>query len=328
MNQACRECHSAKVKCDKTLPCSRCQRLKRTCVPHESKQGQKRKRLAKDGLKETEDAHVSAEIISLRSDHFGLQYLVRSWVSLALRRRSFSLLSRAASVAVQSGISMDQVLCETEKQRGMDFLYPILLTPIEQQNVLGTTLRLEEVPAALRTAVACSTAESVQNRWLWIREMRKGISRYYCSPAFQNDLASTESVAKTYEQNKKSVAELFLTNSPKHVRVFAHQITLHTNAECTPQPSRVASIQLQKRNGETVVVDQVACLNIVNLDHAYYSLEYIINDSNASNKPESTTASDTLPLQIECLDLNNMLDLDELVNDTELEFMFDLLGRP
>lgn len=329
MSQACKECHAAKVKCDKTFPCSRCERLRRTCVPHESKQGQKRKRAVKDGLKETEDAHVSAQVVSLRSDHWGLQYLVRSWVSIALRRRSFSLLSRASSVAVRSGISMDQVLCENEKHRGMDFLYPMLLSPVDKQQVLGKDLDFDEVPVALRTAIACSSLHTAKNRWLWIREMRKGVSRYYCSPAFQENLASKEDVMKTYQKNKKSVAELFLTNTPKHIRAFAHQITLHENAGTAPKPSRVTNLEIRKKCGKNVIVDQVACLAILDLDHAFWSLEYVVQEN---EKPSIKSgggrsgSTDSLSPQVERLDLDNMLDLDGLVNDDELEFMFDLLA--
>ena len=48
---------------------------------------------------------------SLRPDHHGLLWLVRSWVSLAFRRRSISVLTKAAGLATKAGMSMDAVLC-------------------------------------------------------------------------------------------------------------------------------------------------------------------------------------------------------------------------
>jgi hypothetical protein len=359
---ACTECHAAKVKCDRELPCSRCVRLSRVCLQHESKQGQggrdasRRKRRrgissVDDGLGPSEDAALSTEVASnemLRSDHYGLQYLIRSWVSLAVRRRSFPLLFRATAKAARCGISMDQIMCELvtqnpsqeqrQYQRGMDFPYSILLTPAAQQQVTGDQLQYTEIPTSLWEAINCPSsvnsgndtslnhAVRVGNRWIWIREIKRGISRHFVSSAFQHDVASWSLVQETFAQNEKSVIDLFLsaTERPKHTRAFAHQISIHTQPNTQPVSSRLSRIQLQtKDQGLVVEVDQVSCLVLLNLDHAFYCNEYIRRDEASS----SNTSSSVKPVDpaLTGLDIDlPFLDLNDLDDDSELEFFLDL----
>ena len=63
------------------------------------------------GCRPDEDIARCAGASSLRSDHYGLVWLVRSWLSFALRRRSMALLSRASALASRAGIPMDAILC-------------------------------------------------------------------------------------------------------------------------------------------------------------------------------------------------------------------------
>lgn len=142
---ACTECHKAKVKCDKgpdDVPCSRCVRLKRTCVPHQSKQGKGRKKrsipiVTDDNfamnkgifcpVTSTErhpvsmlgvdvlEREASAASVFLIKGHFGLRWLLRTLIAMSIRRRSFMHLSRAAGLAVKCNISMDMIMCGEEK---------------------------------------------------------------------------------------------------------------------------------------------------------------------------------------------------------------------
>jgi Fungal Zn(2)-Cys(6) binuclear cluster domain len=282
---ACRECHVAKVKCDKVLPCSRCVRLSKVCIRHESRQGQGRnKKRARS--KVSEDATISTEVGTLKPNHYGLQYLVRSWVALALRRRNFGLLARAGMIADRSGISMDQIFCENGNQRGMDFLYSLLLTPAPNQQVLGNRLSWSEIPHGMLVATGCVGATDrlndpiVADRWIWIREIRHGVSRYLVTPAFDRDIADWNLIQQTYRENDKSVVELFLnpTEIGKHTKAFAHQISLHATPDLAPRSSRMRSkVKLKNKKGgaQTAECDQVFCLAIENLDHDFTYQEYV-----------------------------------------------------
>ena len=287
---ACRECHTAKVKCEKVIPCARCVRLGKVCIRHESRQGQGRaKKRARSRI--SEDAALSTEVGTLNPNHYGLQYLIRSWVALAMRRRNFGLLARAGMIADRSGINMDQILCENHarNQRGMDYLYSILLTPAPQQVVVGSRLSWSELPPTLLVATGCVGATDgladpvVADRWIWIREIRQGISRYLVTPAFERDIAEWPLIQQTYQENNKSVVELFLAPSdiPKHTKAFAHQVSCHATPGLPRSSSRMKSkVKLKPKNVRyggmaSVDVDQVFCLDIINLDHDFTYSEYV-----------------------------------------------------
>lgn len=331
---ACTECHSAKVKCDQAFPCSRCSRLSRVCTLHESKQGKRNtsKRKQTDGLDASEDAALSGELQAcpaVQSDHFGLNYLVRSWVSMALRRRSFSLLSRAGTLANNCGISMDQILCETEMQRGMDFLYPFLLTKSAKQEVVDSNgLQPSKVPDSLWKAIGCNSQDpSLQRRWIFMREMQKGLSRYFCSPAFEDNVVTRSQIEETYRSNTKPVVDLFLLDRSAHTRGVAHQISLYKTPGVAPTPCRLSGVKLQTSKSDAPVdVDQILCLVIINLDHAVYSVEYVPRGSadSSTEAKDAISSSETPEWDLDNLDL---MDLCELEGDKDLEFIYDLLLR-
>jgi Fungal Zn(2)-Cys(6) binuclear cluster domain len=339
---ACRECHLAKVKCDKLVPCARCVRLGKVCVRHESRQGQGRtKKRARTKL--SEDAVISTEVGTHKPNHHGLQYLIRSWVSLALRRRNFGLLARAGMIADRSGISMDQILCEYGTRRGMDFLYTILLTPAPQQVVLGSRLSWSEVPQTTLVAAGCVGATDgindpiVAHRWIWIREIRQGISRYLCTPAFERDIADWSLIQQTYQENKKSVVELFLAPADiaKHTKALAHQIALYSTPGLPRTSSRMKNrVKLKQKlpnpKGGTpmtsVEVDQVFCLDIQNLDHDYSFHEYVRRVEIQPNVTAEEVDADAafksgLDLGLPLLDLDNFGDDEE----TDLDFFLNVL---
>jgi len=336
---ACRECHTAKVKCDKVIPCARCVRLSKVCVRHESRQGQGRNK-KRARTKISEDAALSTEVGTLKPNHYGLQYLVRSWVSLALRRRNFGLLARAGMIADRSGISMDQILCENGNLRGMDFLYSLLLTPATQQVVLGNRLSWSEIPQSLLMATGCMGATDgladpvVADRWIWIREIRQGISRYLVTPAFERDVAGWDLIQQTYQENKKSVVELFLAPSDisKHTKALAHQISLHATPDLPPKSSRMKSkLKLKNTKGAStaVDVDQVFCLNIMNLDHDFSFQEYMPRGDHtvpSTIASSSAPAGDTDAAFKSGLDLGlPLLDLDNFDDDSDLDFFMNVL---
>ena len=118
---ACEACYNAKVRCDQQEPCcGRCTSRNLTCVPRVSRQGQgpkKRRRNQDDEATKTtddgqehrpraasaassvnnrsEDQGVVQTVQNLGQHHFGVRYLIHSWISFAFTRRSFGLLGRA-----------------------------------------------------------------------------------------------------------------------------------------------------------------------------------------------------------------------------------------
>lgn len=337
----CTECHNAKVKCvyeeSDTQRCLRCKRRGKTCVRHNSKQGQGRKRRRRNVNPSTEDTSISTEVMicpllrQQRSQHFGLKYLIRSWISFAVRRRSFALLTKAADMAEKCGLTMDQVvLSSAPNQPPMEFLLATLLLPAAQQQVTGDRLRYHELRPCLLAATDCPLLNANEkqqepdlgNRWIWVREMKEGISRYFLSSAFERDVASWTQIQEIYQNNDQSVVDLFLSPSerPKHTRGFAHQISLHATPDVPPRSNKTSNMQLQTNlassSTRVVQVDQVACLDIVSLDHAFYLMEYIRSDTNTQERRPSSDVADMSFA---------FVDLDDSDEDKDLDFLLDLL---
>jgi len=402
---ACTNCHAAKVKCNFQSPCDRCTRLGKTCIPHVSQQGRgkkTRKKKRKDGDRDggksakaakhskrgaagkkrtpkqqaTEDVLCkslgsAAASMQFHPMHYGIRFLIRSWVSFAVRRRSFILLSRAALLASRLGLTMDDVMCEKDvvvatdsadddsvsaaaaaaaevaaaaaaaasgstpcggskayHQDPVDFLFPALFTPADQQDLGDTRLRWSEIPSDLLASAGCcaesaglgapadvvmdcqrrkeeeAKVKSSQNaadfasvvedkdeqeilaplmreRWIFVREMNRGKSRYFCSPAFERDVASWESIQDAWVKNDQEVITLFHPPGDKapYVRALMHQITLHEKANVPPRASCCSSKILVKNSAgagrKVVPVEQISCMKIVNVDCCYFYNEYV-----------------------------------------------------
>jgi len=110
---ACRECHLAKVKCDKsTLPCVRCANLGLECVEHVSRQGQGRKKRRRGAQSNSKSDRVEEGVLRMMPrdqswrNHYGIHFVIRHWVAIAFSRRSFSLLRMASTLANDTGITM------------------------------------------------------------------------------------------------------------------------------------------------------------------------------------------------------------------------------
>jgi hypothetical protein len=300
-------------------------------------------------------------------------------------------------MAVRCSISMDQMLCDQEvladdkssphttlssnqQQRGMDFLYPILLLPAAQQQVTGTPLRYAEIPARLLTALDCplstnassaataaatataatATAaattlaqeEAIRHRWIWVREMKKGISRFFVSAAFSRDVASVDKIHHTMQRNQHAVVDLFLQESerPKHTRGVAFQISNHSVAHAAPVCSRT-SVHLKIKSAahgiQLVAVDQVMSMELIDLDYGILAVEYVrrqasvpaaaVVDNDSSNGKISAIA---VPSELAAADAAStaekeslpgfdmelpFFDLDDLTGDANLEFFLSLL---
>jgi hypothetical protein len=248
-------------------------------------------------------------------DHYGLRYLIHSWISFAIRRRSFSLLSRASKLAAQLGISMDDIFCTS-----MGFLPDILLTTAQQQTLSPLTqLHWEDIPVRLLEATGSSNESgpsSRDERWIWIREMDKGMSRYLLSDAFARDVASLQLVNETWQRNERAVVDLFLVAQCKHTQAFAHQISLFQNANRQLECTRLNQLQLKTQTQGIVEVDQLACLDIVDMNRSFYFLEYVPRSTDGRNQ-----AGDHLS-DLSFVHLDSLLDTGD---DAELQLFLDLM---
>mmetsp|Transcript_47692 Transcript_47692/g.144209 ORF Transcript_47692/g.144209 Transcript_47692/m.144209 type:complete len:355 (-) Transcript_47692:1376-2440(-) len=351
---ACTECRAAKVKCDLDdgFPCSRCKRLDRECIKHKSQQGKgrsKRKRRELRGCSRgeeekgacspsSEDAGISGALLRegragegersvVCSDHFGLNHLVRQWVSLAFRRRSFSLLSRAGGLAAKCGISMDQIMCETDFRRGMDFLYPILLTETPKQDVVDGPLAPSAVPAALWDAIEYDPddASAASQRWIWAREVNRGVSHFYCSPGFERHMSTREQMEETYKSNQRSVVDLFLVNRCAQVRAVAHQIAHNKSPGAELKPCRQKGVKIRTLDSSEIVeADQVSCMAILTLDHMILAMEYVP----PKKIREAAEKMDAAEEDSGVLHLDNfeVLDLGDLDDSDDMKVIYDLLS--
>lgn len=223
---------------------------------------------------------------------------------------------------------MDQVLCETEMQRGMDFLCSFLLTKSAEQEVVDSNgLQLTNVPDILWEAIGCDSQDpSLERRWIFMREIYKGLSRYFCSPAFEENVVTRSQIEETYRSNTKPVVDLFLLDRSVHTRGISHQISLYKTPGVAPlKPCRMSGVKLQTSNSDTPVdVDQILCLVIIDLDHTVYAVEYVPKGKTDSSAEAKVGTSSTEAPE---WDLDNLalMDLDELEGDEDLEFIYDLL---
>eukprot|EP00562_Extubocellulus_spinifer_P008433 CAMPEP_0178503832 /NCGR_PEP_ID=MMETSP0696-20121128/18256_1 /TAXON_ID=265572 /ORGANISM="Extubocellulus spinifer, Strain CCMP396" /LENGTH=531 /DNA_ID=CAMNT_0020132999 /DNA_START=323 /DNA_END=1918 /DNA_ORIENTATION=- len=334
-----------------------------TSTSSKSREAKKKKKKRTLKSQPTEDV-LCKSLVSIDPQHFGIRFLIRSWISFAIRRRSFALLSRAATLATRVGISMDDVMCAkdydgsfgstaengsdgTQQQQKkwhqgpVDFLYPALITPMDKQDVGDKRLLWSEIPSDLLASAGCcaktaglghceasydtgkdgevfdadqttcrfaeekvrecqnaaemaavvedkSEAEILApvlgDRWIFAREMKKGQSRYFVSPAFERDICSWESIKDAWLANEREVVSLFLPPSEKapYIRALMHQMTLHERLGVRPRASRYGSKILVKNSNDDndgertlVKVDQISCMKIVSVDCSFFYNEYV-----------------------------------------------------
>ena len=353
---ACTECRTAKVKCNQVIPCSRCQRLGKECIPHQSKQGQRvvRRKRSIRTEEQREDAAIAARVIQdgsviVAKEHYGLQSLVRQWIALAFKRRTFALLDMACKLAMQCGISMDDILCDDKngERRGMDCLYPCLLVPAGEQTVVGREpLRASDIPVALwrSVGIACQSGvgdtlvvdeAALNDRWIFVRETRRGVSRFYVSPGWEQHVGVTCSmIEQTYIANKQDISDLYLPKpecgtTADSIRGFSQQVLLHERPGTATKPTRINNVRiqiLQQTPNETASaggrviqqVDQLWVLAIPDLDHTFGLTEYIPKPSSTYEPVISMEDIETMSVDLE----ESVLDIYDDVHD----FLTELLG--
>ncbi|KAL7534307.1 hypothetical protein ACHAWF_004788 [Thalassiosira exigua] len=194
------------------------------------------------------------ELNSLKN-HYGLQCQIREWISMALIRRSFLLLSKAVSLANRCGIHMDMILCgvsdETEGSNQssmggrMNYLLATLLEPRSQQvtPICERRMRVPHLPKQVISITGCQGCPSffkdeMRNRWIIIRQTHRGITQFYCSPAFERNVLCWKHISQIYEDNLADINSLIFVKDDfrKFLLCNAHQISLHHTKGMMPKP--------------------------------------------------------------------------------------------
>eukprot|EP00533_Pseudo-nitzschia_delicatissima_P004223 CAMPEP_0116086820 /NCGR_PEP_ID=MMETSP0327-20121206/5052_1 /TAXON_ID=44447 /ORGANISM="Pseudo-nitzschia delicatissima, Strain B596" /LENGTH=462 /DNA_ID=CAMNT_0003577883 /DNA_START=83 /DNA_END=1471 /DNA_ORIENTATION=- len=256
---------------------------------------------------EIEDTLLCKSITNgMGKDHFGLNFLIREWVSLAFSRRSFDLLARASFIAAKMKIPMDDIIsnqspfaAETDSEP-MEFLARDLLLPKSERQTLGYPIDLQEVPWDLLRAVHIDPArpsESVQNRWVAMRWTCQGIGRFWTSPLFARDFASEKEMNDTFaaNSNKKEVIDLFVPQSEKSKFSQGMFNLLFVNHKPNMEPFAIKNeFMVIKRNAPMPIkVDVVQSMKVIDLDSMimYFEIqfqdrkiEHLIGDKVPNNK--------------------------------------------
>ena len=246
----------------------------------------------------------------LGPQHYGLHLILRQWISIAFTRRSFGLLAKAAALAKKTGILMDEIIsgenmpptwASTPIPR-MEFLPAIILEPTGKQKVAGPRLHFSDIPEVLLLAVYCSHPcdkgalkddsgaqkgmkgsqkgydyQHLGDRLIMIKEMKCGVNRFFASSAFERDICSWETIQETWKANQKMVMDIFLPHSEvePYGRGLTHQISLHSNPNSPPSPTRLPTTSIRLLSGQIQQADCVICLHVVDLDQAFMYVEYV-----------------------------------------------------
>jgi len=254
---------------------------------------------------EVEDSLLCKSITNgMGKDHFGLNVLIRMWVSLAFSRRSFSLLARASFIAAKMQIPMDDIVSNQSPfsaatdSEPMEFLARDLLLSKGERKTLGYNLDLEEVPWDLLTAVQIdpnSPEASVSNRWIAIRWTTQGITRFWGSPLFQRDFATVEEVGEVYAANSpdKEVIDLFFEKSEKGKFAQGLFNLLFVNHKPNMEPFVIKNeFRVVKRNNPVpILADVIQTLKITDLDSTYHYIEIQFRDRKIEHLMGDKTSS-------------------------------------
>lgn len=270
-------------------------------------------KIAYDGLcagmdkLEIEDSLLCKSITNgMGKDHFGLNFLIRDWVSLAFSRRSFDLLARASFIAAKMKIPMDDIISNQSpfaaatESEPMDFLARDLLLPKSARKTLGYPIDLQEVPWDLLRAVQIDptrAGESVSNRWIALRWTCQGIGRFWASPLFSRDFASVEEIGETFaaNSNKKEVIDLFLPKSekPKFSQGIFNLLFVNHKPNMEPFAIKNEYLVVKRNNPVPIKVDVIQAMKLIDLDSMimYFEIqfqdrkiEHLIGDKTTSHK--------------------------------------------
>ena len=133
--------------------------------------------------------------------------------------------------------------------------------------------------------------------------MCRDVSRYYLSPGFEKDIASWTDINEAWQTNKPEGTP-FLPEEMKETfdSLFVSQLSLHGLTGTPPEKNTVPGMKIIKKTCEKrynndheemtlvdvlVDVSVVICLEIIDLDLAFYYTEFVPTSSSSSvRKPD------------------------------------------
>ena len=238
-------------------------------------------------------------------NHFGLQALIREYISLALSRRSFGLLLKASELAVKFSIGMDTILSGVEKEGvgnesvkysggRMDYLLPMLLKSrtVQAHLTKECDMLAPNLPSSILSHIApaqCSSFRNlnVQNRWIFIRETSMGNTKFYCSPMFEKYVLPWALISKLYEDNVADIFSIIFTDDQcdKVSKYLAGQISMHPVEDAIAHPTQeLTQIRLLTNslsrgegvNGHSVIDVKMMLSSIQTMDSHLVSFPHLL----------------------------------------------------
>ena len=214
----CEQCRKSKVKCSRGNPCARCVRLGLTCTPTPpSRRGRKRTKTMEtcEGMvldsierslkkeereKGKDDTKVSEEKESNENNGksqpgVGIQFLLRTWIFNCFRRRSTFLLLKAARLAMQYNVALDDII--GEKDGPMAILPSLIFSKTQNDlkidDLIGKRLKIEDLQKSHVDSLRKHTGSiDDQSFYMFGRHVNKGYMRYFFSPDFERDFKTEE----------------------------------------------------------------------------------------------------------------------------------------
>lgn len=124
---------------------------------------------------------------------------------------------------------------------------------------------LPHFPPAFLSVIGCSdgrffNAAEIRNRWIIVRETRCGISRFFCSPAFERNVLCWAHVSQIYEDNLADIHSLIFVKDQfrRFLACNAYQIWSHSGEGMPPRPVHAPKTRirlLSKRWGQAKYQD-------------------------------------------------------------------------
>ncbi len=200
---------------------------------------------------------------------------------------------------------------------------------------MGPPLQVSEVPSSLWWSIGIADCDNeqeaqaaLQDRWVFVRETNKGVSRFYVSPGFEQNVVSRTLIEETYRANEKDIADLYLTpecgTSRDFLRGFTQQIGLHSRPGMITKPTRFANVRIKTKGAlgqESIIqeADQLWCLSIPNIDQSFGLTEFITKNQRSVSDDRDFLES----LLSETLDLGNYNDDLEIIHRLFLQAVDD-----
>eukprot|EP00037_Helgoeca_nana_P025941 m.288627 g.288627 ORF g.288627 m.288627 type:complete len:629 (-) comp27097_c1_seq3:582-2468(-) len=180
--------------------------------------------------------------------------VVRMWIGIALRQRSIGLLSRAITLANDTGISLDSLFIgdlalanPSESPTNMEFVKDLLFRPKWEQVVLGVPLTLADIPTSLfKLGNSSWSGEGVglESEICYIsRRTHDGLLNIYVTPLFEHEIVPKAELEAAYCDNTAPMIKLIFP--PEEFEKVSRIIGVLYKANNTSDSHSTASIRTQ-----------------------------------------------------------------------------------